>query len=819
MYKSLLFAFFLLFQTSIFSQGLFKGDKSELDLVTKLGKIPSITVLDKTGKKFQLEKYLEANKRHKDKPFLLVIWGIGEPNGVKSLAELSKNNTADQYNIVSLFIDSKLENADRMNQSVEKASTEKSWDKFLLLSTDFDELEKSFYIKEYPKHIYAAGNLDVITVCYVQPYTGAEAMLSNIQAGLKKGEGIWLTEEGTFSKKDDAKAKFYNQYKVDGDKIFFTSNSKSKSLQTITYLKKGEEYLYNGELLTQTETGQKTGTGRFKEGVPVESYNTWYADGKKLFEYPVNGTAKGYDKMGKISFEGQIVNGLGNGISTYYENEKKTSVYNYKAGVLSGIQKKFWGNGEVTEWFESPDYESGWYIKDGLQRIKKNDKWGFADRTGKIIIPIKYNSVNDFSEGRARLKLNGLYGFVDNTGAIIIPIKYSNAGDFSEGKASVELNDLYGYLDKTGKVVIPFKYSYADEFKDGVASVILDGESFNIDNRGIRQKDEDEEEKQYDQMFFSKDGLRKVKLNNKYGFIDEDGNEITEIEYDDAGDFYEGMAAVKKDGKMGFINKVGKIVIPLMYDYAEYFSEGLAYVVTATDKYSNSVFFIDKTNTKVISLKSYSDYARQFHEGLLAVKNNDGWGYLDKSGKIAIKNQYSAIAKNFDNGYATVGIWNGGMGAYYGIIDKNGTEILPVKYSEIRDGFEDGIFCIQYINKDSVKFKYGAMDKSGKIIIPFIYDDTRHIGNGLIMIRKNGKYGAVNYSNKIVIPVNYDFVGHFSEGLFHIQINKKWGYINSNGDIIISPKYDRAWGFENGEAWVEYEGKHFYINKKGEKVD
>lgn len=677
MYKSLLFAFSLLVQSSLFSQGLFKGDKTELDIVTKLGKIPSITVLDKTGKKYQLEKYMEANKRHKDKPFLLVVWGIGEQTGVTSLRELAKNELADQYNIVSIFIDYKLENADRMNEQVKKASTEKSWDKFILLSTNFDELEKGFYLKEYPKHIYAASNLDVITVYYVQPYTGAESLLSNIRNGLKKGEGIWYTDDGIFSKKDDSKAKFYNQYKVDGDNIFFTSNSKSKLLQKITYLKKGEEYLYNGELLTQTETGQKTGTGRFKEGVPVESYNTWYADGKKQFEYPVNGTAKGYDKMGKISFESQIVNGLGNGISTYYENEKKTSVYNYKAGVLSGIQKKFWGNGDVTEWFESPDYESGWYLYEGLQRIKKNDMWGYADRTGRIIIPIKYS-------------------FVD---------------DFSEGKANVKLNDLYGYIDKTGKVVIPFQYTYADKFKNGIANVTTNGESFDIDKKGVRIKEEqittsdeeeekeEKEEKQYDRLFFWKNGFRKVELNKKYGFLDTDGNEITAIEYDEAWDFSDGMAAVKKDGKMGFIDDKGKLVVPLKYLAADAFENGKARVAIFKDG-ENKFGYIDKTGKEIIPIK---------------------YGFPSRLGD-------DFVAVRVDGKYA--------------ILDWTGKTIQPPIFSTI-NAFYDGMARVQ------IEEKYGFINEKAQIAIPAIYDNAEIFKQGVARVLLNGNWKNINRKGEI----------------------------------------------------------------------
>jgi hypothetical protein len=38
-------------------------------------------------------------------------------------------------------------------------------------------------------------------------------------------------------------------------------------------------------------------------------------------------------------------------------------------------------------------YQSVRSFDEGLLEVKLNDKWGFVDRTGKEIIPIKYQSV------------------------------------------------------------------------------------------------------------------------------------------------------------------------------------------------------------------------------------------------------------------------------------------------------------------------------------------------------------------------------------------------------------------------------------------
>lgn len=71
----------------------------------------------------------------------------------------------------------------------------------------------------------------------------------------------------------------------------------------------------------------------------------------------------------------------------------------------------------------------------------------------------------------------------------------------------------------------------------------------------------------YDKIYIPAfDGILKVKLNGRIGFITLKGKPLTECKYDAAHDFIEGMAAVRQEGKWGFINRQGKEVIPCKYE-------------------------------------------------------------------------------------------------------------------------------------------------------------------------------------------------------------------------------------------------------------
>ena len=47
-----------------------------------------------------------------------------------------------------------------------------------------------------------------------------------------------------------------------------------------------------------------------------------------------------------------------------------------------------------------------------LVMFEKDGKYGFA----KVVIPAKYDKVNDFVEGLAAVEANGKWGFIDKTG-------------------------------------------------------------------------------------------------------------------------------------------------------------------------------------------------------------------------------------------------------------------------------------------------------------------------------------------------------------------------------------------------------------------
>ncbi len=193
---------------------------------------------------------------------------------------------------------------------------------------------------------------------------------------------------------------------------------------------------------------------------------------------------------------------------------------------------------------ETPlNYEKVGYEQFGKLLVKQNNKYGFINTKGEIVIPLKYDNAWDFSEWQrtgylSNVRLGGKSGFIDTSGKEVVPLKYDNAGLFREGLATVTMNlvpavdSKNGYIDSTGNLVIPMIYNSAKYFSEGLAAVSKQAGGRNF----------------------------------TYGYIDQMGKEVISFSYESAEEFSEGLAAVKKNGKYGFIDKTGKEVIPYKYE-------------------------------------------------------------------------------------------------------------------------------------------------------------------------------------------------------------------------------------------------------------
>jgi hypothetical protein len=237
----------------------------------------------------------------------------------------------------------------------------------------------------------------------------------------------------------------------------------------------------------------------------------------------------------------------------------------------------------------------------------KNDKWGYLNTSGKLVIPQKYDEVNLFHEGYAIVRANGMYFIIDKQGKEIqvnIPGIIS-LKSFSEGLAVFDLaGGRSGYIDITGRVVIQPIYNGAGNFSEGLAWAKAQ--------------------------------------NDEVGFIDQKGTWIIKPSFDKGGDFdsISGLARVKSTGFWVYSQRDGKVKYFMNTKNFGEFKNGFA-IGEKTGKYG---FF--NANAEW-AIPPQFDAVKDFKNGYAAAKLGDKWGIIDKHGNWVIDPQYLAI-KNME---------------------------------------------------------------------------------------------------------------------------------------------------------------------------
>ncbi|HZW12228.1 MAG TPA: WG repeat-containing protein [Noviherbaspirillum sp.] len=190
-----------------------------------------------------------------------------------------------------------------------------------------------------------------------------------------------------------------------------------------------------------------------------------------------------------------------------------------------------------------------------------NEKWGYANSRGEIVIPATFAYASEFTpNGLARVSVGQKSGYIDKTGKFVIPAKYDHAEDFTpNGLARVSEDRKFGYINAAGEVVIALQFQGADSFgPNGLAAAMQGWRMGYIDEKGTFVIPP----VYFFAAKFSAVGLARVELDNgKRAYIDRTGKKAFEDEFDDAGDFSEqGEALVRKNGKAFIIDRNGKFV-------------------------------------------------------------------------------------------------------------------------------------------------------------------------------------------------------------------------------------------------------------------
>ena len=113
---------------------------------------------------------------------------------------------------------------------------------------------------------------------------------------------------------------------------------------------------------------------------------------------------------------------------------------------------------------------------DAIFAVKKGGKWGYIDGYGKVIIPLEYEEVGNFSEGLAAVRKDNKWGYINLKNEVVIPIEFTNIGvsSFKNGVATYYTDSGIGLINMKGEIIAEPKYNSIEYLRENVAIVSFD---------------------------------------------------------------------------------------------------------------------------------------------------------------------------------------------------------------------------------------------------------------------------------------------------------------------------------------------------------
>lgn len=417
--------------------------------------------------------------------------------------------------------------------------------------------------------------------------------------------------------------------------------------------------------------------------------------------------------------------------------------------------------------------------------------------TGFVVLDNKFKSTINASSDESNIDIKifvddrGKCGALNENGDVIIEPIYDSLKDYSvyKGKTTTllaEKDGQYGLIDENNKVISPFQNESPIVITDEYEFIDVNNGVKKINGEVIIPKDE------YISTTYLGDGLFKVR---------------------------------NDEGKFGVVDVNNKIIVPLKYENID---NEINLLQRVTCRY---LTLYDEEGVSISNLKGEIVIDKKFEvkdipvfNDNVAYNDNDGLVILDSNGKVVARKKNLKVEKNaaYDENTFIVSDIKTGL---FGIIDKNGKEIIKAKYDEIPVAMKKAIM----VSKNN---KYGVIDRDGNIIVPIEYEkitmdwycnyilaeDTSKFnvfdlkGNTV----KSGTTGKAKINNNVLIVSNGDKcsildLNNNSKEIISFKSEKNLPSDNISEDTIFDYPFNKI-------IIVNEEDKNYYINTETGKL-
>lgn len=280
----------------------------------------------------------------------------------------------------------------------------------------------------------------------------------------------------------------------------------------------------------------------------------------------------------------------------------------------------------------------------------------------------------------------------------------------------------------------------------------------------------------------------------------------------------DGLARVELDGRYGYVNLAGEEIVPCQYEQATTYHDGIVLAGSQAEGFTA----FDKFGTVLGTLDGSVNYNSTSEQLIQYVDADTGlYGYLNPDGSVAVEAAYTAVYP-FTNGYAAVRDKRG----LAGFINTEGELVIPFQFAKITDGFNyEGYAVVGTAGASSSPTHYdgrlGMVNTAGELVIPTKYKYLENLSCGMAPFARMEEDGTV-----IVGYLSPDGMEHtpdlltegtipapFVNGFAPFHDGDRQGLMNTQFEVLLPAVFDRcipaAYG---GQALVLLGGMWYQVD-------
>lgn len=468
---------------------------------------------------------------------------------------------------------------------------------------------------------------------------------------------------------------------------------------------------------------------------------------------------------------------------------------NSEVKILGENKQELYTQYEKVEPIRLKNIASDLMYEKTVLKYEENGKYGLIDLEGKKVVKAIYDEIESLSykEGELLVKQDNKCGVVNINGRTVVNSEYDNIVVDAYHTNGVGYK-FAGYI-VSNKTDEGYRYGYVDyKGKKRLPT------EYNEISRITDIEDKD-------------NAYLIVAKNGQYGLINNDKelikNEYQSIAYNKTNK----LLTMEKSKKYGIATLDGKVILPEEYDQID-----INGIYVYAKKADNTTVY-DSKGTKVEIDKDVAilDTENENYKIKLNTKEGTKYGVIGKDGEQIIEEKYSYIEYLYGDYFRA-----SNEKSKLGVIDSKGNEKIALENDSLQKIEESNVLQATTVSSETTalydsnmskicEMKKAKIDVEENYIIIYNNEEIKYFNkqgkeisvseiypqNTLFAKRENDKWGFADKEGKIVVEAKYDEVTEINEfGYAGVKKDGKWGVVNSNGEEILEPTYKFQEGIE-----------------------